>query len=164
VKRIKSCFFKSLKPLKSILFNINVNEKIKYEVVITQLYILDWYDDIITSVTLFENDMYIFNCIQKDINNGEKTYYCVKIDEISSQKIRDVMEKKKLTAGDWNSINLIFEKNNIDDHVFLLKTESLFIGLDIMLRKTKKLDLRSIKFPFDISTLYTDQNNNERYI
>lgn len=86
--------------------------------IITQLYILDWYNDIIRSVTLFENDMYIFNCIHKDVNNGEKTYYSVKIDEISSQKIRNVMKKKKLTTGDWNSINLIFEKNDIDDHVF----------------------------------------------
>ena len=124
--------------------------------VITQLYILDWYDDIITSVTLFENDMYIFNCIRKDVNNGEKTYYCVKIDEISSQKIRDIMEKKKLTTDDWNIINVIFEKNNKNDHVFLLKTESLFIGSDIIFRKTKNSDIRSITFPFDTSTLYTD--------
>ncbi|WP_213278328.1 hypothetical protein [Chryseobacterium indologenes] len=132
--------------------------------IINQLYILDWYDDIITSVTLFEDDVYIFNCIHKDFNNGEKTYYCVKIDEISSHKIWDIMKKKKLTTDDWNSINVIFEKNNKKDHVFLLKAESLFIGSDIIFRKTKNSDLRSITFPFDISTLYTDQNNNERYI
>ncbi|MBP1165454.1 MULTISPECIES: hypothetical protein [unclassified Chryseobacterium] len=123
--------------------------------IITQLHILDWYDDIITSVTLFENDVYVFNCIQKDFNNGEKTYYCVKIDEISSQQIRDVIEKKKLTTSDWNIINLIFEKNNKNDHVFLLKTESLSIGSDIIFKKIKKTDIRSIKLPFDISTLHT---------
>ncbi|MEJ5051813.1 hypothetical protein WH221_18435 [Chryseobacterium culicis] len=123
--------------------------------IITQLHILDWYDDIITSVTLFENDVYVFNCIQKDVNNGEKTYYCVKIDEISSQQIRDVIEKKKLTTSDWNVINLIFEKNNKNDHVFLLKAESLFIGSDIIFKKIKKTDIRSIKLPFDISTLHT---------
>ncbi|MGE8512461.1 MAG: hypothetical protein ACN6N7_07140 [Chryseobacterium culicis] len=123
---------------------------------ITKLYIVDWYDDIITSVTLFENDVYIFNCIHKDNNNEEKTYYCVKIDEISSQKIRDIIEKKKLTTDDWNIINVIFEKNNKKDHVFLLKTESLFVGSDIIFRKTKNSDIRSITFPFDISTLYPD--------
>jgi hypothetical protein len=136
----------------------------KSEMIITQLYILYWYDDIITSVTLFENDIYIFNCIQKDFNNGEKTYYCVKIDEVSSQQIRYVIEKKKLTTNDWNIVNLIFEKNNKNDHVFLLKTESLFIGSDIIFRKIRNSDIRSIKLPFDISTLYTDQNNNEGYI
>ena len=125
---------------------------------------LDWYDDVITSVTLFENDVYIFSCIHKDVNNGEKTYYCVKIDEISSQKIRDIMEKKKLITDDWDIINVIFEKNNKNDHVFLLKAESLFIGSDIIFRKTKNSHIRSITFPFDISTLYTDQNNNEGYI
>jgi len=122
--------------------------------IITQLYILDWYDDIITSVTLFENDIYIFNCIKKDFNNGEKTYYCVKIDEVSSQQIRYVIEKKKLTTSDWNIVNLIFEKNNKNDHVFLLKTKSLLIGSDIIFRKIRNSDIRFIKLPFDISTLY----------
>jgi len=124
--------------------------------IITQLHILDWYDDIITSVTLFENDIYIFNCIQKDVSNGEKTYYCVKTDEMSSQQIRGVMDKKKLTTSDWDIINLIFEKNNKYGHVYLLKTEQLFIGLDVVFMKTKSSDLRTIQFPFEISTLYTD--------
>ncbi|MDW9382596.1 hypothetical protein GFU89_20655 [Chryseobacterium sp. JV558] len=123
---------------------------------ITKLYIVDWYDDIITSIISFENDeLYLFNCIQRQFINGKKTYYCVKIDEISSQQIQDIIAKKKLIKSDWNIINLIFEKNNKNDHVFLLDTESLFIGSDIIFRKTRNSDLRSIKFPFDISTLYT---------
>lgn len=46
--------------------------------VITKLYIIDWYDDIITAIILFENSIYLCNCIQKDIFNEEKIYYCVK--------------------------------------------------------------------------------------
>lgn len=81
--------------------------KNKTRMIITHIYILDWYDDIITLVTLFENDVYIFNCIQKDVDNGEKIYYCVQIDEMSSQQIRGVLDKKKLTTDDWKIINLV---------------------------------------------------------
>lgn len=132
---------------------------------ITKLYIVDWYDDIITSIISFENDeLYLFNCIQRQFISGKKTYYCVKIDEESSKQIGNMIEKKIFTKKDYDILNLIFEKNNKNDNVFLLDTESLFVGSDIIFRKTKNSDLRSITFPFDISTLYTDQNNNERYI
>lgn len=123
--------------------------------IITKLQIVDWYDDIITSITSLGNEMYIFNCIQKKIVNGEKTYYCVKIDEESFKQIGSIIEKNNLTTNDWNIINLIFKKNNRNENVFLLKTESLFVGSDIIFNKVKSSDIKNIKFPFDISTLYT---------
>ncbi|PWN57960.1 hypothetical protein [Chryseobacterium viscerum] len=122
--------------------------------IITKLHIIDWYDDIITSVISFENERYIFNCIQKN-SNGGKTYYCVKIDEESFKQIGNIIDNKILTRSDWNIINLIFENNNKKDSVFLLNTELLFVGLDIIFSKAGNSDIIDIKFPFDISTLYT---------
>lgn len=64
--------------------------------IITKLHIIDWYDDIITSVISFENERYIFNYIQKN-SNGDKTYYCVKIDEESFKQIGNIIDNKILT-------------------------------------------------------------------
>lgn len=88
---------------------------------ITKLHIIDWYDDIITSITSLGSDIYIFNCIQKNFVDGDKTYYCVKIDEESFKQIEYVINKKKFSSKDWNMINLIFEKNNINENVFYYK-------------------------------------------
>ncbi|MFS4474433.1 hypothetical protein [Chryseobacterium sp. T20] len=125
---------------------------------IIQLHILDWYDDIITSWISLENDSYIFTCVQKDFTNGEKIYYGVKTDEKSSEQIQNIIEKKTFTKRDWSTINRIFEENNKSDNVFLLRTASLSVGLDITLSKVKKSDIRAIRFPVDISTLYTCQD------
>lgn len=123
--------------------------------IISQLLILDWYDDIITSIISFENgELYLLNCIQKHSIIGDKTYYCVKIDAATFKQIENITEKKNFTAGDWDMINLIFEKNNKNDHIFLLKIKSLLVGTDVVLDKAKNLDIIHIKFPFDISTLY----------
>lgn len=127
--------------------------------IITKLHILDWYDDIVTSITSLGNETYIFNCIHKNFVNGEKIYYCVKIDEESCKQIGNIIEKKNLTGNDWNIINLIFEKNNKNENVFLLKTESLLVGSDIIFTKAKRSDLKNSKLPFDISTLYTQSDN-----
>lgn len=129
--------------------------------IITKLHIVDWYDDIITSITSLGDDIYIFNCIQKNFVNGEKTYYCVKIDEESFKQIRNIIEKKSLTRNDWNIINLIFEKNNKNENVFLLKTESLLVGSDIIFNKVKSSDIKNIKLPFDASTLYAKPDNDD---
>ncbi len=126
--------------------------------IITKLSIVDWYDDMITSFVSLENDTYIFTCVQKDFTNGEKIYYGVKTDEKSSEQIQNIIEKKTFTKRDWNTINRIFEDNNKSDNVFLLRTPSLSVGLDITLSKVKKSDIRDIMFPVDISTLYTCQD------
>ncbi|MDQ1857776.1 hypothetical protein [Chryseobacterium sp. WLY505] len=122
---------------------------------IIQLHILDWYDDMMTSWISLENDSYIFTCIQKDFTNGEKIYYGVKTDEKSSEQIQNIIEKKTFTKKDWSTINLIFEENNKSDNVFLLRTVSLSVGSDITFSKVKNSDIRTIKLPVDISTLYT---------
>lgn len=125
---------------------------------IIQLYILDWYDDMITSWISLESDSYIFTCVQKDFTNGEKTYYGVRTDEKSCEKIRDIIGKKTFTKRDWSTIDRIFEENNKSDNVFLLRTVSLSVGLDITLSKVKNSNIRAIKLPVDISTLYTCQD------
>ncbi|WP_295222078.1 hypothetical protein [uncultured Chryseobacterium sp.] len=122
--------------------------------VITKLYIIDWYDDIITAIILFENSIYLCNCIQKDIFNEEKIYYCVKIDEELFKQIAYIMDKKSFTQKDWDKINLIFEKSNKYGNVFLLKIPSLLVGLDITLTEVKHSDIINIEFPFDISILF----------
>lgn len=123
--------------------------------IITKLHIIDWYDDIVTSLTSFGNEVYIFNCIQKNFVSGEKVYYCVKIGEESFKQIGNILEKKNLTGGDWNILNLIFEKNNTEENIFLLKTELLLVGSDITFNKVNDSEIINIKLPFDISTLYT---------
>ncbi|SIR54336.1 hypothetical protein SAMN05880573_12631 [Chryseobacterium sp. RU33C] len=122
--------------------------------IITKLHVIDWYDDIITSIVSFDNDIYIFNCIHKNFINGLKTYYCVKIDDDSFKQIGNIIEKKSLTKIDWNFINMIFKKNNITNNVFLLNIDSLSVGLDIIFSKARSSDIIDIKFPFDISNLY----------
>jgi hypothetical protein len=123
--------------------------------IITKLHIIDWYDDIVTSLTSFGNEVYIFNCIQKNFVSGEKVYYCVKIGEGSFKQIESILEKKNLTGGDWNILNLIFKKNNTDENIFLLKTELRLVGSDITFNKVNYSEIININFPFDISTLYT---------
>ncbi|WP_426477553.1 hypothetical protein ACP3T3_20430 [Chryseobacterium sp. CBSDS_008] len=122
--------------------------------IITKLHVIDWYDDIITSIVSFDNNIYIFNCIHKNFINGLKTYYCVKIDDDSSKQIGNIIEKKSLTKIDWNFINMIFKKNNKTNNVFLFNIDSLFVGLDIIFSKARSSDIIDIKFPFDISNLY----------
>ncbi|KYH03861.1 hypothetical protein A1704_20995 [Chryseobacterium cucumeris] len=125
---------------------------------IIQLHILDWYDDIITSWVSLENDSYIFTCVQKDFTDGEKTYYGVKTDEKSSKEMQNIIGKKTFTKRDWSTINRIFEGNNKSDNVFLLRTLSLSVGLDITFSKVRNSDIRTIMLPVDISTLYTCQD------
>ncbi|MDR2237996.1 MAG: hypothetical protein LBE92_17885 [Chryseobacterium sp.] len=127
--------------------------------IITKLHIVDWYDDMITSIISFGKETYIFNCIQKYPVNGEKTYYCVKIDEESFKQIGYIIDKKSLSTTDWNILNSTFEKNNKIDHVFLLKTKSMSVGSDIRLDKVKNSDIINIELPFDISTLYFSFNS-----
>ena len=75
---------------------------------ITKLYIVDWYDDIITSIISFENDeLYLFNCIQRQFISGKKTYYCVKIDEESSKQIGNMIE-----ADDPKDGHQVISKNH----------------------------------------------------
>lgn len=122
--------------------------------IITTLQIVDWYDDIITSIISFDNDKFILNCIQKNFVNGEKIYYCVKIDEESFEQIATMIKKNNLTKKDWNILNLIFEKNNKNENFFLLKTELLKVGSDVIFNKANSSDVINIKFLFDISNLY----------
>ncbi|WP_313003299.1 hypothetical protein [Chryseobacterium gleum] len=123
--------------------------------IIAELHILDWYDDILTSLVSLENDTYIFNCIKKNFVGGEKIYYCVKIDENSCKQIRSIIKKGNFTDKDWNIMSQTFEKNNKNNHVFLSKTKSLAVGSEIVLNKANSSDIIQIKFPLDISVLYT---------
>ncbi|MBO9693767.1 hypothetical protein [Chryseobacterium sp.] len=121
----------------------------------TELHILDWYDDILTSLVSSEKDTYIFNCIQKNFVSGEKIYYCIKIDEDSCKQIRSIIKKGNFTDKDWNIMSQTFEKNNKNNHVFLSKTKSLAVGSEIVLNKVNSSDIIQLKFPSDISVLYT---------
>lgn len=122
--------------------------------IITKLFIIDWYDGVITSITSLEKDIYIFHCIQVNSADSERTYYCVKIAEKSFKQIEYITDKKSLTTKDWNMINLIFKMNNKYENVFLSKSKSLLVGSDIIFTKAKSSDIIDIKFPFDVSILY----------
>ncbi|WP_415326136.1 hypothetical protein [Chryseobacterium sp. MMS23-Vi53] len=122
---------------------------------ITKLHIIDWYDDIITAITFLGNEVYIFHCIKINLTNQDKTYYSVKIDDKWFQQIEYVMNKKIFSSKDWKIINSIFEKNNKSENIFLFKTKLLSIGSDITFIKIQSPIIIKLKFPFDISVLYS---------
>ncbi|MCQ4142729.1 hypothetical protein [Chryseobacterium sp. EO14] len=100
---------------------------------ITNLHIIDWYDDIITSVVLFEKEVYLFHCIDNNFKTHEKTYYCVKIDEISFLRIESIpVNLKTFKRKEWNVINEFFRSNNKKENAFLVKSTSLSIGENIV--------------------------------
>jgi len=119
---------------------------------INELHIIDYYDDIITSIISINKDRFILNCIKKNFINGVKTYYCVKIDEEYFKQIVSIIDKKSITKKDWNTINVIFKENNKSENIFLLEIESLIVGST--LKKAGSLDVIDIMFPFNISNLY----------
>ena len=123
---------------------------------ITKLHIIDWYDDIVTSVFSFEKEVYLFHCIDKNFKTHEKTYYCVKIDEISFLRIESILVNlKSFKRKEWNVINDIFRSNNKKENVFLVKSTSLSMSENIVFHELEASDLlRKIKFPFDVSVLY----------
>jgi hypothetical protein len=123
--------------------------------IITKLHIVDWYDGIITSITFFGNEIYIFHCIEMNFTNNERIYYCVKIGDESFQQIEYLMNQKMFFSKDWKVINLIFEKNNVSENMFLLKTKLLSVGSDMTFNKTQSSSIVKVKFPFDFSTLYS---------
>ncbi|MBD3906423.1 hypothetical protein NAL32_19805 [Chryseobacterium sp. Ch-15] len=122
--------------------------------IITELHIIDYYDDIITSIISINKDRFILNCIKKNFINGVKTYYCVKIDEEYFKQIVAIIDKKRISKKDWSTINVIFKENNKNDNVFLLEIESLIVGSNVTLKKASSLSVIDIMFPFDISDLY----------
>lgn len=123
---------------------------------ITNLHIIDWYDDVITSVVSFEKEVYLFHCIDKNFKTHEKTYYCVKIDEISFLRIESIpVNLKTFKRKEWNIINEFFRSNNEKENAFLVKSTSLSMGENIVFHELEASDLlREIKFPFDVSVLY----------
>lgn len=89
------------------------------QITITNLHIIDWYDDIITSVVSSEKEVYLFHCIDKNFKTHEKTYYCVKIDEISFLRIESILVNlKSFKRKEWNVINDIFRSNNKKENAF----------------------------------------------
>ena len=58
---------------------------------IDNLYIIDWYDNVITSVILSDNKKYFLNCININFINNQKTYYCVELDNNSFDKILKII-------------------------------------------------------------------------
>ena len=119
---------------------------------IDNLYIIDWYDNVITSVILSDNKKYFLNCININFINNQKTYYCVELDNNSFDKILKIIKKSNLIKNDWNTINLILNKINSLDNIALLKTESLSVGTVIALQETN--NIINIKLPVDISSFY----------
>ena len=116
------------------------------------LYIIDWYDNVITSIILSDNKKYFLNCININFINNQKTYYCVELDNNSFDKILKIIKKSNLIKNDWNTINLILNKINSLDNIALLKTESLSVGTVLALQETN--NLINIKLPVDISSFY----------
>lgn len=123
---------------------------------INKLHIIDWYDDIITSIVSFEKDVYLFHCIHKNFRTHEKTYYCVKIDEESFLRIESiVVNLKTFKKKEWKIINEIFTSNNKKENAFLVKSISLLRGENIVFHELGASDsLIKINFPFDVSVLY----------
>ena len=119
---------------------------------IDNLYIIDWYDNVITSIILSDNKKYFLNCININFIDNQKTYYCVELDNNSFDKILKIIKKSNLIKNDWNTINLILNKINSLDNIALLKTESLSVGTVIALQETN--NLINIKLPVDISSFY----------
>jgi len=119
---------------------------------IDNLYIIDWYDNVITSVILSDNKKYFLNCININFINNQKTYYCVELDNNSFDKILKIIKKSNLIKNDWKTINLILNKINSLDNIALLKTESLSVGTVIDLQETN--NIININLPVDISSLY----------
>ena len=119
---------------------------------IDNLYIIDWYDNVITSIILSDNKKYFLNCININFIDNQKTYYCVELDNNSFDKILKIIKKSNLIKNDWNTINLILNKINSLDNIALLKTESLSVGTVIALQETN--NLINIKLPVDISNFY----------
>ena len=119
---------------------------------IDNLYIIDWYDNVITSVILSDNKKYFLNCININFINNQKTYYCVELDNNSFDKILKIIKKSNLIKNDWKTINLILNKINSLDNIALLKTESLSVGTVIALQETN--NIINIKLPVDISNFY----------
>ena len=119
---------------------------------IDNLYIIDWYDNVITSVILSDNKKYFLNCININFIDNQKTYYCVELDNNSFDKILKIIKKSNLIKNDWNTINLILNKINSLDNIALLKTESLSVGTVIALQETN--NIINIKLPVDISSFY----------
>ena len=116
------------------------------------LYIIDWYDNVITSIILSDNKKYFLNCININFIDNQKTYYCVELDNNSFDKILKIIKKSNLIKNDWNTINLILNKINSLDNIALLKTESLSVGTVIALQETN--NIINIKLPVDISNFY----------
>ncbi|WP_336718415.1 hypothetical protein [Chryseobacterium mucoviscidosis] len=123
---------------------------------ITKLYIIDWFDNIITSIISFEKDVYLFQCIHKNFKTHEKTYYCVKIDEESFRKMELlVISTSTFGRKEWDIINEIFRRNNKKENVYLVKSISLSTAENIVFHELEVSDsLKIIKFPFDVSVLY----------
>ena len=119
---------------------------------IDNLYIIDWYDNVITSIILSDNKKYFLNCININFIDNQKTYYCVELDNNSFDKILKIIKKSNLIKNDWNTINLILNKINSLDNIALLKTESLSVGTVLALQETN--NLINIKLPVDISSFY----------
>ena len=119
---------------------------------IDNLYIIDWYDNVITSVILSDNKKYFLNCININFINNQKTYYCVELDNNSFDKILKIIKKSNLIKNDWKTINLILNKINSLDNIALLKTESLSVGTVLALQETN--NIINIKLPVDISNFY----------
>ena len=119
---------------------------------IDNLYIIDWYDNVITSVILSDNKKYFLNCININFIDNQKTYYCVELDNNSFDKILKIIKKSNLIKNDWKTINLILNKINSLDNIALLKTESLSVGTVLALQETN--NIINIKLPVDISNFY----------
>lgn len=126
------------------------------DMILTDLYIIDWYDDIITSIINFENKYYLSNCIYKDFRKNEKIYYNVKITKIIFEKIKSmILVKETFGEKEWDYINLVFLKNNKQNNVLFFKTNNLQVGTTLIMEKNYTPKTNNINFPFDIALIYS---------
>ena len=123
--------------------------------IIEDLQIIDWYDDIITSIIQIDQRYYLSNCIKKNHKENEKTYYNVQIPNSIFKKIKIMITSKEIfTNRDWNYINIIFKKNNVKNNIIVFDTFLLEVGLNVFVNKQDDFEIKDIHFPFDAGLLY----------
>lgn len=122
---------------------------------VNQVCIIDWYDGVITALSEINEKHYISVCISRDFTNDENLYYNVEINKDSFLELQDKVENEQLyTKQGWKEISLIFNQNNTKENVFLFKAGSFQIGLNVDAYNPEIFEIKKLKFPYDIGSLY----------
>ena len=119
--------------------------------IVNEIYILEWYDNIITAIICSDDKCFLSNCININSKNHEVTYYNI---EVTKEEVSCYFSKKNYKIEDWILLNLIFKKNNIEEKCTQFTTKLLEIGVDINMHPVANKNIKVIKFPFDIASMY----------